>query len=125
MVKIAYSTAANIRAQTGLTTTNISDADLTTIIALADKRIDQFPGVSLNDNKKALASEALSSCIAFENLAGALSMSQMEYSIVGTVRLSKRDMGMLRSSQARTFYARFLEIMSENPDSGLVSKVNG
>ena len=122
---MAYSTAANIRAQTGLTTTNISDVDLTIIIALADKRIDQFPGVTLNDNQKALASEALSSAIAFENLAGALSMSQMDYSIVGTVRLSKRDMGMLRSEQAKKFYARFLEVMSEGPSTDLINKVNG
>jgi len=120
---LAYGDKDDIRAQTGLTTSNVSDADLDLIIASADRIIDGLAGVSMGTSLKQEASNALSAFFALSNVAGKLAMSEMSYTIVGAIKVDKRSASTLRTGLAKTFFDKFEFIIAQAPDTGLIEKV--
>lgn len=114
---MAYATATTVRVVCGLSTSDISDADLTSIIVYADNRIDTEPHVSLSTAQKEQASNFLSASMALHRLAAATSASPGSYSI-GSLRVDNRSAVAIRIALAHDFMLRYTEIIELNRSGG-------
>lgn len=120
---MTYGTIANIRAFTGLTTSEVADSVLTTLITAMDTQVDQYAGVSLTTAQKALVSDYLCSAIAIENASGTVATSNL-VEIVGVIKFDVKSSEVIRTNQAKRFWEKALEILANAPDAGLIVKVD-
>jgi len=119
---MTYGTIANIRAFTGLTTSEVADSVLTTLITAMDTQVDQYAGVSLSTAQKALVSDYLCSALAIENSSGTIATSNL-LEIVGAIRLDTRTSEVIRTNQSKRFWEKAQEILAHAPDTDLIIKV--
>lgn len=117
-----YGNKDNIRAYTGLTVSEITDATLDTIITAMDSQVDQFPGVSLSSTQKALVSDYFCSAIAVENVNGTMATSNLT-EIIGGIKLDTKTAALIRTNQAKGFWNKAQEILAGAPSTDLVVKV--
>jgi len=116
-------TTANVRLITGLTTTEISDADLTSIITLADSQIAGEPNTTLTSGLNELASSYLASAMALRNVANTMLSSGGDYAL-GPLRVNKSSAVTLRQKQADNFLAMYNEIIALGGDGSAIRKIN-
>lgn len=121
---MSYGTVANIRALTGKTTTQISDADVAILIAIADNQIDNEPGVSLNTAQKALASDFLTSVFALENINGNLAINNLMQigGTGGAIKLDVKTAALITDNQAKRYFEKYQEILTQAPSTDLITK---
>ena len=118
---MAYSTIILVRSLTSLTTSDISDADLTLVIALADTRVDTEPAVSLSSDQQELASTYLSASIAMQRLA-VTGANKSDFSL-GAFRVNKTSAVNLRNALANQFYEIYKTIISYGTDGTGIRKI--
>jgi len=112
---MAYTTSDNVRVVTGLSTSDISDANLTSIIVYADAQIDKEAHVTLSVTQKEMASNYLSASIVLMRLATATSASPGSYSL-DRLRVDNRSAVAVRMSMAANFKAMYNVIIELNRD---------
>jgi len=116
------STVAQVRLLTGLTTTEISDADVTSIITLADNQIAEEPNTELSTNLDALASAYLTSYMALNNVANTMLADGGDFSL-GPLRVSNASGVRLRQTQAQNFLKMYNELIMLGGDGSAITKV--
>jgi len=119
---LAYATKADVRALTGLSTAQISDADLDTLISIADMQIDNESGYSLSSEQKTLASQRLSAVFAIQHANGTLAIDNL-MEISGAIKIDTKTAALIRNEQARRFYREYKEILEQAPSTDLIVKV--
>lgn len=121
MVK-TYTTTDKVRDITGLTTTDISDADLTDIITMSDKHVDSIPDATFDSSAAELASTYLSAAFALKNLASKTMTSPMSYSL-GRLRVDNKSVVELRMALAQNFMDSYNSIVSFMTDGTGIRKI--
>jgi len=119
---MAYTTSAKVRDVTGLTTTDIADADLDDIITLADKQLDSIPDVTFDSSTAELASTYLCASLALRNLASKTMTSPTSYSL-GRLRVDNKSVVELRMALAQNFMDNYNSIVSFVTDGTGIKKI--
>ena len=106
----------------GITSTQISWANMATLVAIADSTVDSEAEASLSSSQKALASDYLTASLALENLAGDLSINNV-IEIPGAIRLDVGASGTIRQNISKQLYEKYLYIISQAPSAELIERV--
>ncbi len=117
---MAYGTKADIRAITGLTSSEIDDTTLDVIISSADRVIDGLSATALSDDMKREASNNLSAFYALNYYSGSISISNMNYTIIGDIKVDKKSAGELLIGKSKVAYDNFMFIISQAPDGDVI-----
>ena len=115
-------TVDKVRLISGLTTTEISDADITTLITLADNQIGEEPNTSLSTNLAELASTYLSAYMALNNVANGMLADGGDFSL-GPLRVNNASGVALRQTQARNFLGMYNELIMLGGDGSAIKKI--
>lgn len=116
-----YTSLDKVRGISGLSTTDISDANLTITINLTEKNIDSQPDVTLTDSLKEQASTFKSASVALLQSVGSLGTG--DYSL-GGLRVSKKSLGSLRQGLALSFDKMFKETLALGTDGTAIRKIS-
>lgn len=115
-------TVAQVRLLTGLTTTEISDDDIISLITLADNQIAEEPNTTLSTNLDALASAYLTAYMALNNVANTMLADGGDFSL-GPLRVSNSSGVRLRQVQAKDFLNMYNELIMLGGDGRAILKM--
>ncbi len=119
---MAYATAANVRALTGLGTNEVSAVDLATICSIVDTQIDIEPEVALSTNQKGTAADYLAAALALENYDASTSIANL-LEISGAIKIDARSAANIRNARAKSFYEKYKYIISFASKDDLIKRV--
>lgn len=119
---MAYGTLANIRALTGLSTSDISDADVNTLIGIADTQIDNEKGVDLTAEQKGLLSDYYTSALSFASVGGTLSVNSL-IELKGAIKLDVKSSTALKTGLSKKYFDYYERMLSQLPSDDLVDRV--
>jgi len=120
--QMAYAVNADIRAMTGITTSELSDADLSTIMTIADRWVDNHSEGSPNANDKIDAGNCFASSIVMTNRASTNAESQL-LELEGAFRIDARTAQTLRQGLSKQFFDRALYLLSAKSTTDLIQRV--
>ncbi len=122
---MSYATVSQVRTISGLTTSQMGDADLQSVINLADSIIDNEPSVTLTSDLKTLASAYLSSAMALERVAANISSSGsgVVYSL-GSLRVDKKSAMQFNLSMANNFRNVYRQLINFGIDGTGVKRIS-
>ena len=119
---MAYGDATHAYVLAGITTTQVSWANMATLVAIADSTVDAEAEPSLSTAQKAIASDYLTASLALQNLAGDSSVNNV-VEIPGAIRLDVGSSNVVRMNTAKSFYDKYLYVISQAPNSNLMNRV--
>ena len=122
---MTYGSVDGVRALTGITTSEISDATLAILIAKADVLIDVEPGVSLTTAVKAEASDLLTASVCMRRLASeSLKDDSGGGFTLDRLRVDGKSTQTLRNAMADKFEQMYDKLIATGTSaSGLVKKI--
>jgi len=119
---MVYGVKADIRAMTGITSSEISDDDLDTIISIADRWVNNYAEGNPSDDDKREASNCFAASIAFQNRAGNLSEHALA-EIKDSIKIDTKTASILQQGLSKEFFRRALYILSAKTKTDLVVRV--
>lgn len=100
----------DLRKITGITTAQISDSELSGIITMSDKQVDNEPEVELSTAERDIASAYLAAATALRRLSQEALISSGSYSL-GRLRVDNKSTSTARLSLADSFEKKYREII--------------
>ena len=122
MSLLTYGDVTHAYVLAGISSTQISWANMATLVAIADSTVDSEAEPSLSTSQKGLASDYLTASLALQNLAGDLSVNNV-IEIPGAIRLDVSTSGRIRENIAKQFYEKYLYVISQAPSEALMERV--
>jgi len=119
---MSYGTLANIRVLTGLSTSDISDDDITILINIADKQIDNEKGVDLTTAQKELLSDYYTSALSFASANGTLSVNNL-VELKGAIKLDVKSSAALKTGLSKKYFDYYERMLSQLTSDDLIDRV--
>ena len=117
---MAYGNKSDIRAISGLTSSQIDDTTLDVIIASADRVIDNLAATDLPSDLEREASNNLSAFYALNYYSGSLAITSMNYTIIGDIKVDKKSAAELLTGKAKIAFDTFEFIIAQVPDGSII-----
>jgi len=118
---MTYGSVANAYVLAGISSTQVSWSNMTTLVAIADSTVDSEAEPSLSSSQKGLASDYLTASLALQNLAGDLSVNNV-VEIPGAIRLDVNTSSVLRMNTAKSLHEKYLYVISQAPNPSLMER---
>ena len=122
MIELAYADYEEIRAITGLSTSDLSSANLATIMTISDRWVDEEQEGDPDSNMKRDAANLFASSICFKNRSGALTEGAL-IEIKDAIKIDVRTASLLQTGLSKSFYDDARMIITQKSKSDLISRV--
>lgn len=119
---MTYATLANVRALTGLSTSDISDDDVNVLIGISDIQVDNEKGVTLTAAQKGLLSDYFTSALAFASTSGTLSVNTL-IELKGAIKLDVKSSTALKTGLSKKYFDYYERMLSQLSSDDLVERV--
>ena len=120
-----YASTDEVRDITGLSTTNISDANLEDVITLAETQIDDAEAeISLGANQKKMATIYLTASLAMSRRASSSAGGAGGSYSFGPLRVDEKSAQQMRMSLAKSFRDMYDSILSSATSDIAIRKID-
>lgn len=117
-----YADYDEIRAITGLSTTDLSSANLATIMIIADRIVDNHSEGNPSSNDKRDAANCFAASISFQNRSGTLTEGAL-IELKDAIKIDARTASILQQGLSKQFFERALYILSSKSATDLIQRV--
>lgn len=116
---MAYADYDEIRALTGISTTDLTSANLTTLMTISDRWVDQESEGAPSSDMKKDAANCFAASLAFQNRAGNLTENAL-IEIKDAIKIDTKTASLLQTGLAKTYYDYARIILTQKTSTDLI-----
>lgn len=117
-----YSSYDEILAMSGMTTDEVSSANVATIMTIVDRIVDYETESAMGSDQKKDAANNLACSYVMANTGGALSEAALS-ELEGAIKIDNRTASTLKSGLSKMFFDRYQMLVSLGIKTSLVKRV--